>query len=395
MAFFDPTRPAYLANPYPALEALRRQEPVHWSANLRAWVLTRYDDCAQALHDGTRFTSDPARTTGPRAEAILAHRRSMPLGETGTLGTTSGEEHRRIRQVVNPIFSPAAVREFFPVIEAEVEALMPAISTGEPCEFMAAFANGLPRRVMDHVMGLSHDQAERLQPLLATIEVTRSNPRAGSQELSAAAISQARASLDQLASEGLPPNTVLGTLAQAHKSSLSSDEALSIAAHIATVGADPTSGALGNAVAALAGNPAALETLRSNPSLLRGALHEFLRYDSPTHIAPRFATTGTEMGGRRVRQGDAVLAVVGAANRDPAAFNNPDELDVTRDARKQFAFGQGEHVCLGMHVALAIMEAALGAIIAAFRSIELLRPPVFGGSIELRIPDQVVVRFSP
>lgn len=395
MAFFDPTRPGYLANPYPALAALRRQEPVHWSANLRAWVLTRYDDCALALHDGTRFTSDPTRTTGPRAEAILAHRRSMPLGETGALGTTSGEEHRRIRQVVNPIFSPAAVRGFIPVIEAEVQALMPAIPANELCEFMAAFANDLPRRVMNHVMGFTHDRAEQLQPLLATIEVTRSNPRTGSKELSVAAISRARTSLEALASEGLPPNTVLGALAQAYEFSLASDEALSVAAHIATVGSDPTSGALGNAIAALAANPAALQTLRTNPSLLRGALHEFLRYDSPTHIAPRFATDETEMGGRRIRRGDAVLAVVGAANRDPAAFDNPDELDVTRDARKQFAFGQGEHVCLGMHVALVIMEAALGAIIAGFRSIELLRPPVYGGSIELRIPDQVVVRFSP
>lgn len=395
MAFFDPTRTGYLANPYPALAALRREEPVHWSANLRAWVLTRYDDCAQALHDGTRFTSDPARTTGPRADAILAHRRSMPLGETSSLGTTSGEEHRRIRQVVNPVFSPAAVREFFPVIEAEVQALMPAMPAGEPCEFMAAFANDLPRRVMNHVMGFTHDQAEQLQTLLATIEVTRSNPRGGSKELSAAATSRARASLEALASEGLPPNTVLGALAHAYESSLTGDEALSVAAHIATVGADPTSGALGNAIAALAANPAALQTLRMNPSVLRGALHELLRYDSPTHIAPRFATAETEMGGRRIRRGDAVLAVVGAANRDPAAFDNPDDLDVTRDARRQFALGQGEHVCLGMHVALAIMEAALGAIIAGFRSIELLRPPVYGGSIELRIPDQVVVRFSP
>ncbi|MCC6960770.1 MAG: cytochrome P450 [Dehalococcoidia bacterium] len=394
MAFFDPTRPGYLANPYPALEALRRQEPVHWSANLHAWVLTRYDDCAQALHDSARFTSDPAKTTGPRADAILAYRHNMPLGETGTLGTTSGDEHRRIRQVVNPVFSPAAVRDFIPVIGEEVRAAVAGISPGEPCEFMETFANDLPRRVMHHVMGLPPGRADELQQLLATIEVTRSNPRSGSPALSAAAIAQATIALETLAAGGLPGNTVLGALALAGDAALSNDESLSIAAHVATVGTDPTSGALGNAVVALAANPGALESLRANPALLRAALHEFLRYDSPTHIAPRFASLDTEMGGRRIRRGDAVLAVVGAANRDPAAFENPDDLDVTRDARKQFAFGQGEHVCLGMHLALAVMEAALGAIIAEFRRIELLRPPAYGGSIELRIPDQVFVRFE-
>jgi len=393
VAFFDPTRPAYLANPYPALGRLRAQEPVHWSAGLRAWVCTRYEECSLALHDNSLFTTDPTLTQSPRAAAILAHRRSVPLGEVATLGSTSGEAHRRLRQVVNPVFAPAAVKSLEPSIASEVDALLDAIPAGQPFEFMSTFANVLPSRVMFRVMGFPPEQAEDLQRALAAIEVSRSNPRAGSTAAAVQAQETLAAGMEPR-SRSVVEGSVLGVLGQALSSeaNLGPEEVLSVAAHIATVGADPTSGALGNALLALATHPEAAEALRADPSQMHAAVHEFLRYDSPTHIAPRFAVTDTELGGRRIRRGDAVLAVVGAANRDPAAFEDPDRLDIHRDARKQIAFGQGEHICLGMGLALSILETALNAILRRWPAIELANEPVYGGSIELRVPDRLVLR---
>ena len=396
MAFFDPTRPAYLANPYPALARLRKEEPVHWSAGLRAWVCTRYEECSLALHDGSRFTTDPTLTESPRAEAILAHRKSVPLGKVATLGTTSGEAHRRLRQVVNPVFAPAAVKSLETGIAADVEALLDAAPAGQPVEFMAAFANVLPRRVMLRVMGFPPDHAEELQHAFAAIEVTRSNPSAGSPADAMHAQEALAGQLESLLSAGAAEATVLGALGHARGSdaNLSPDEVLSVAAHIATVGADPTSGALGNALLALATHPDAAEDLRADPSLTRSAVHEFLRFDSPTHIAPRFAVVETELGGRRVRRGDAVLAVVGAANRDPAVFEKPDRLDIHRDARKQLSFGQGEHICLGMGLALSMLETGLNAILRRWPTMEVASEPVYSGSIELRVPDSLILRFA-
>ena len=122
------------------------------------------------------------------------------------------------------------------------------------------------------------------------------------------------------------------------------------------------------------------------------AVHELLRYDSPSHIVPRFAAIDTELGGKRVRRGDAVLAMVGAANRDPAVFSNPDKLDIERDARRQLGFGQGEHICLGAPLALMILEIALNGLLARFERFELAEPPEYGPSVQLRVPDRLVLR---
>jgi cytochrome P450 len=390
VAFFDPTRPAYRADPYPSLARLRRDEPVHWSTNLRAWVLTRYDDCAAALHDSARFTTDPARTTGARAEAIVAHRAAAPLGDVPHLGTTSGEPHRALRHIVNPVFSTEASRASQPEIDAHIAGLLDGIERGVPVEFVRAVANPLPRKVLARFLGFPNDDTDRWQRLFATIEVARSNAAA---PVSVSTLAEnARGELASLMETAtFAPGSVLGALTASGE--MSPDARISVAAHIATVGADPTTGGIANSVAALAAHPGAFSALREDPGLIGAAVHELLRFDSPTHIAPRFAAADTELGGRRIRRGDSVLAVVGAANRDPAAFEDPDTLDLARDARRQLAFGQGEHICLGMPLALLILERLIRALVERFESLEFLGPPEFGPTVELRIPDKLALTF--
>ena len=393
MAFFDPTRPAYRANPYPALAELRRREPVHWSAGINAWVCTRFAECAEVLHDGRRFTSDPACTTGPRAEAITAHRAAMPLGNDPTLGTTSGTTHRRLRGIVNPVFTPAAVRALRPSIDAIAEELAGALPLGEPFELMEEFANPLPRRVMLKVMGFPAEEGERMQRLFSTIEAVRSNAGGAARAVEARAAGDgARAFLEAHAGGELEGESVLGALLCATaREGMAVDEVASIAAHIGAVGTGPTSGAIGNAALALAAAPRVLSELREHPECTRAAAHELMRYDSPTHMVARFAVVETVLGGRRVRRGDAVLAMVSAANRDPAVFASPDEIDLGRDARRQLGFGQGEHICLGGPLGLAIVEAALGALAGRFERMELVGAAVYAPNVELRIPDRMVL----
>jgi cytochrome P450 len=393
MPFFDPARAAYRADPYPFLARLRREAPVFWSPELRSWVLTRYGECADVLRDNQRFTMDPARTTGTRAEAILAHRAAAPLGDAPSLGTTSGTAHRQLRRIVNPLFAPAATEARRADIIEACEVLACELPRGVPVDVMGAVANPLPQRVMAAVMGYPPGEAETMQGMLAVVQVARSNPLAGAAVNGAAeaAVTDLRSRFCSPSSDRFAPDTVLGALT---RQGMQANDAVSLAAHVATVGSDPTSGAIGNSLAALATHPEAWTTLRADRARLRGSVHELLRYDSPTHIAPRFAADDAELGGRRVRRGDSLLAVVGAANRDPEAFDRPDELDLGRDARRQLGFGQGEHICLGASLALVIVEAMLGVLLERFEQVELVAPPQPGRSIELRIPDQVVVRFS-
>jgi cytochrome P450 len=296
------------------------------------------------------------------------------------------------------VFAPPAVRESLPVIESAVCALIERIPRGQPFDFMAAFANPLPRTVMCAFMGFPAGSESALREAFTTIEVTRSNARAGPPmvALAEAARDNAARALASFAPEDVPTTSVLGALmaAAARGNGLDTDRVTSVAAHIATVGADPTTGALANSLAAIAARPDLAARLRVEPALLRPAAHELLRYDSPTHIVARFAAEDSELSGRRIRRGDAVLAVVGAANRDPAVFPEPDTLDFARDARRQLAFGQGEHICLGAPLALAILEVAVRELVCAFGSIELVEPARYSGSIELRVPDRLMLRCN-
>jgi len=396
MAFFDPRRRGYLTDPYPSLAALRKQDPVHWSGDFRAWVSTRYADCAEILHDSRRFTSDPTLTVGARAEAITTHRESAPLGRVQHLGTTSGEAHRKLRQLVNPVFAPTAAHRAEAGMAVLVESSVGELPAGVPFDYMGAFANQLPRRALAATIGCPSGEEDTLQRALTTIETTRSNPGLTPLQFAAAEAASRTATtlLERHMGGRLPADTVLGALMPPVGQNLSIEEVTSVAAQIATVGADPTSGALGNALAALATRPAVVELLRAEPQRLHSVVHELLRFDSPSHIIPRFATVNTELGGKHIRRGDTVFAMVGAANRDPEVFADPDELDIDRDARRQLSFGQGEHICLGALLALSILELALASLLRRFERIELTAEPEYGRSIQLRVPERLMLRCS-
>lgn len=169
------------------------------------------------------------------------------------------------------------------------------------------------------VMGFPPNEAAHIQRLLATIETVRSNPRAAS-TIGEARDAQRVATefLDAHASGGLPRESVLATLLSAcQRDGLSVDDVVSLAVHIAAVGTGPTSGAIANAILALAEHADVLSALHEHPQWMRSARHELLRYDSPTHIVPRFAAVDTVLAGRRVHRSDSVFVMAGAANRDP------------------------------------------------------------------------------
>lgn len=395
MPFFEPRRPAYQLDPYPVLARLQAEAPVFRAANLEAWVVTRYADCSQVLHDGACFTPHPELTTGPRAEALLSHRSRAPFGGVLSLGTATRDAHRRLRAIVNPLFAPAAARESMAEIEHSSKELADNLPLGEPFDLMDRFANPLPKQVILSRLGLPRPNDEGLRDLLAFVETVRSVPRPdeGAFATSHAALRVLGEALSPAATGAAPEGSVLAALhAASSTGAIATDEAISVLAHIAAVGSDPTAGAIGNAIAALAAQPVASQRLRDDPTRTRTAVYELLRFDSPTHIVTRFAAADTVLGGRRIHRGETVFAVIGAANRDPAEFDAPGALDLDRDARRQLAFGQGEHVCLGASLAVSIVQAALQALLRRFRHIEIVESPQYSPAVEFRIPDRLMVR---
>ncbi|MDA1003642.1 MAG: hypothetical protein O3B31_09910, partial [Chloroflexi bacterium] len=160
IAFFEPNRPSYIADPYPALARLRREAPVFFSRELDAYVLTRYADCLEVLRDHERFASDTARAGGRIGDHVRAQRRGSPLGDRPLFGQSDPPDHPRLRSIINRAFTPSVVAAHRDAIAAEVERLLDAITPGEPFDFATQIAEALPVLVIGDLLGL--DDGNRL-----------------------------------------------------------------------------------------------------------------------------------------------------------------------------------------------------------------------------------------
>ena len=400
MVRFNPLSGEYARDPYPALAVLREQAPVYKSQELGYWFVTRYELCAELLRDGERFSAEPAHAGGPMRERKEAQRRLAPLGDMPILGLSDPPEHGRLRRMVNQPFTPAAADAMAPRIRAVVDEMVAALPRDEPFDFMEAFADRLPAAVMLDFLGVPRAQSREVGRWLTAVGNVRENfdLRPESVERARLAYRELRQFVHAMSKSGeLPEESLLANLLGAVDDEgrpLATDELLSLVVHITLVGNGPTAGLLANGLVALLRNRDQWELLRREPGLLPQAVHELARYDAPSHAVPRVALQDTELGGRRVPARSLLFAVVGAANRDPAQFPEPDLLDIERDARTHLAFGHGPHICLGAPLARLEAQIAFETLLREAPAIELLEGEIaWSPRFELRIPDRLPVRI--
>lgn len=394
MVFFDPLRPAYAADPYPALAALRRAAPVHRSPDMAAWIVTGYEDCLRVLRDEEYFSSNPINAGGPFGQVVAARRAAVPLGMATILGNSDDPQHATLRTIVNRAFTPRAIAAMRPTIDAEIAQLLDALPPG-PFDVMAALAEPLvPSMVLSH-LGIPRDSRGLFRQ--ASLEIMRARAEGPGDPAAVEAADIAVETLMQMlqkwdqagvAREG----SVVSTLfAAAHAGEeLAPDDLLMLLIHISLAGNGPTAMAIGSAALHLAENPGAFAQLRSEPALIPAALDELLRFDSPTHAVARFALKDTPLGARKIRAGDSVYAMIGAANRDPAEFSTPDELDFTRAENRHLSFGFGMHFCLGAPLARLELQAVIEALLSRFGQLSVLEMER-GGSFMVRGPRRLVI----
>lgn len=392
MAVFNPLRPAYSEDPYPILARLREQEPVHWSPDLGAWVITSYADCHRALSDDDHFSSNPIHATNELGRSVADMRARTPLGAAPIMGNSDAPEHTRLRAIVNQAFTPRVIAAMRTRIEETVEELMDARPRGgtvdvvpnlcEPVAITTILAHlGVPRdgwmafREWSHRIMRGRVDAGR-DPRLAA------DALAARDELLDFVARVARARDAGETSEG--PRDVLGALLDAAESGeVEPDELVMLLVHISLAGNGPTAMAMANSMAALAANPEQLGQLLDRPELVPGAVEECLRFDSPTHYVNRFCIKDVPLERRTVKAGQMVYAMVGAANRDPARFTEPDRLDIARKANRHLSFGMGIHFCLGAPLARLELEVVLRKVLERlgyFRVVAAKR----GGTFQVR-----------
>ena len=334
MALFDPFRASYLEDPYPSLERLRREDPVHRSRELEGWVISRHDDARTVLMDVDRFGNDPGTASTGLGVHVAASRQHSPVGHVPLLGSSDPPIHTRLRSIITKLFTPRRMEASRPRIRELINELLDQASAEGRSDFMSKVAHPLPVHLVGGLLGLTEEDRGPVRRWTSALMRV-----IGGGDLPPSAIHQAEQATDKLRvfmqtfAETHEGESILATIvaAEAEPDRLSADEAVAFLTFLYQAGGGPTAMMLGNAVLTLMRHPDQWAMLREDPSLARAALIETLRWDSATHVLLRFAREDTTLGKRKIAAGDTMFVHIVAAHRDPEMFENPDRFDITRE----------------------------------------------------------------
>ena len=369
---YDPTSTRILSDPYDTYDRLRTHDPVHRMRLINAWVLTRYEDVDMVLRDHRRFSKD---------DGIEDEYRSMLHHDP--------PDHTRLRSLVSKAFTPRSVRELHPRVQRIVNELLDDLDGRDRFDLIESVAFplpvtviaemlGVPSQDMDRFNGWSNDISLTIEPSLRDDQIRR--VQKATEEL----YEYFEDIIEQRRRE--PEDDMITALLNAEDEGdkLTREELLGTLVLLLVAGNETTRNLIGNGMRALLKNPEQLQRLRNNPDLLDSAIDELLRYDSPVQLDGRLVHSDVEVAGHSIRAGQRVLCAIGAANRDPSAFTEPDKLDIGRSEKSNIAFGRGIHHCLGAPLAMLEARAAFSALLDRFSHIELVAEPVYREQVVLR-----------
>ena len=391
----------FAQDPYAVYRKLRQEDPVHWCAPWGAWVVTRHEDVMEVLRRVDDFSSAGYELELLGEGGVLGAGRHPALRRhysTPILSTTDPPVHTRLRRLLAKQFTPGVVESLRRRVEVLIGELLDQVHPGTTVDLLDRFAYPLPALVIAELLGVpavdQHRFATWSADIVAFVGTGRIEPgRAARAERSMA---EFQAYLEPLIARRRtdPGPDLISLLVAPAPDALELDELVGACVTLLFAGHETTANLIGNGLLALLERPPALEHLRRAPETAGPAVEELLRFDSPVQRNRRRTTRDTELGARRIRAGDRVLAFIGSANRDETVFDRPDELDLARGPGKHLAFGYGIHYCIG--AALSRLEAplALAAILERFPTIRLAPDvrPVWKPNITFRGLAELVVQ---
>jgi cytochrome P450 len=388
---FDPVDPAFVADPYPAYARLREAGP-QWCESAGVWLISRHAQVTGLLRDRRL-----GRVFRPREPPERFVRWNM-INQLNMLELES-PDHPRQRRLVSRAFTPRTVAELRPRIRRLCERLVgDALGDGR-FDVVSGLAEPLPVAVIGALLGIPEGDWGLLRPwsnaivamfeLEATDDAERAAEKAAAEfvaYLQAEIADRRRRERDDL----------LSALVQASDGGdrLSADEVVAISILLLNAGHEATVNVIGAGAQALAAHPEQLALLPEEPEQLNGVVDELVRYDTPLSMFARTAFTDVELGSVVVPAGQRVGLLLGAANRDPEAFERPDELDVARSDNPHVGFGAGIHYCLGAALARIEIAEALASLLRRGRRWEVVSPPVPRTTWQFRGPTELVLELS-
>ena len=343
--------------PYPLYRRLRESDPVHRSRAIRGWFLFRHADCLAALRD-PRFSADDRNYAGyaqQRAWEVADGLADPKEPDEPPMLRRDPPDHTRLRKLVSKAFTPRAIERLRPRVEELVDQLLTPLARRGELDLIRDFAVPFPVTIIAEMLGIpAADFAtfKRWSDHLVGFLDPLASP--GPERLRKT-VAEFQAYMAQLADlrRREPEDDLLTALVQAEEQGdrLSEQELRGTLALLLAAGNETTTNLIGNGVLALLRHPDQLARLREEPEVAPHAVEELIRFDSPVQLTMRIPTEDFDFAGVRLEKGQAVVTVLGSANRDPEIFTRPDELDLGRAPNEHLAFGQGIHFCLGAQLA--------------------------------------------
>jgi cytochrome P450 len=378
--------PEFYADPYPTYAALREFEPVKRMPN-GSRFLTRYDDLVTAYKSTKLFSSDKKREFAPKYGASLLYEH-----HTTSLVFNDPPAHTRVRRLIMGALSPRAIAAMEGDLIALVDRLLDALAAKGKVELIGDFASAIPVEVIGNLLDVPHEERDplrdwslailgALEPVISPEVFARGNT----------AVQDFLSYLEVLVERrrekpGNPDRDVLTRLIQGEDNGerLTEKELLHNCIFLLNAGHETTTNLIGNALVALSQHAGQKQRLIEQPDMIKTAVEEVLRFESSNQLGNRMTTDNIELGGIQLAAGTPVTLCIGAANRDPAQFTDPENLDIGRTPNRHLAFATGAHQCAGMALARLEGAIAISRFLARFPNYALTSAPQRGGRVRFR-----------
>jgi len=374
LSLFQLLDPKVHADPYPFYKHLREQAPVHWDGFMHTWVVTRYEDVMTVLHS---FSAD--RTPNPDDMAKLGLPSLGPIADVMArqMLFLDAPAHTRLRKLCSYAFTPRRVEAMEEQIEDIANRLIDDVIAKGSMDVIADFAEPFPAIVTAGLLGVPLDDHRQLKAWSADFAQMLGNFQhnpdrvrdvmRSTEQMTGYFHEAIRSQADK------PQDGLIRSLMEAEVDGerLSNDEVVANTIVTMVGGQETTTNLIGNGLLTLIRQPERLAELRDDPAIMKSGIEELLRYETPSQHTARIAPADTMMGGKLIKKGTAVMAVMAAGNRDPDRFPDPDRLDLTREDNRHLAFGWAAHFCFGAPLARMEGRIAFNALLHRLDDIKL------------------------
>ena len=398
LSLFNLNTPEVLANPYPLYTELRSEHPVHWDPLLHTWVVTRYKDVVTVLRDLSANRSPTPELLESIGLSALSPMARVMAKQVLFLDAPA---HTRIRSLASAAFTPRRVQALRGHIQEIAGRLLDQVEPTGSMDVIADFAIPLPAIVTAEMLGVPASDYPQLkkwtEDFMEILANLQHNPNRAARAIKSVGemadyFHAAIARLRIHPQEGLVHSLMT---AEIEGDRFTDEEVVANSIIVMVGGQETTTTLIGNGLLTLLRNPSQLQRLKSDPALMPSAVEELLRYESPVQQTARLAPHDLELGGKRIRKRQAVVAVLAAANRDPEIFPDPDRLDLGRQDNRHVAFGWAAHFCLGAALARVEAQIAFEMLLRRFPRMTLdSTPPKWRCNLDLRGLESLRVTFG-